>query len=111
MNDKEEPISQHLVELRRRLIIIVIALLLGSLISFIFFRSILDLMLVGAKTSLPESGNIVYTELTEFIGVAMKISLFGGLILALPVIIYQVVGFVVYQTDAASLSLVHYRQL
>ena len=51
-------------------------------------------MLVGAKTSLPENGNIVYTELTEFIGVAMKISIFGGLILALPVIIYQGVIFI-----------------
>ncbi len=94
MKDKEAPIGQHLVELRKRLIISAIALLLGAVVSFIFFRNTLDILLEGARSSLPQSGNIVYTELTEFIGVTMKISLLGGFVLALPVILYQVIMFI-----------------
>jgi sec-independent protein translocase protein TatC len=36
----------------------------------------------------------VYTDLTEFIGVAFKVSLLSGLILALPYVLYQIVMFV-----------------
>jgi sec-independent protein translocase protein TatC len=36
----------------------------------------------------------VYTDLTEFIGVAFKVSLLAGLILALPYVLYQIVMFV-----------------
>ena len=94
MSDKEAPIGQHLGELRKRLIICAVALLIGAVVSFFFFRTTLDVLLEEVRASLPESGNIVYTEITEFIGVTMKISLLGGFVLALPVIIYQAVMFV-----------------
>ncbi len=36
----------------------------------------------------------IYTELTEFIGVAFKVSLLSGLFLSLPYVLYQIVMFV-----------------
>ena len=35
----------------------------------------------------------IYTSLTEFIGIAMKVSLFSGFIVSLPFLIYQIIMF------------------
>ena len=94
MKDRKAPIGQHLGELRKRLIVSAVALLLGSVASFVFHQEILDLLLEEARSSIPVEGNIIYTEVTEFLGVTMKVSLLGGLVLALPVIVYEVVMFV-----------------
>lgn len=94
MIDQEAPISYHLAELRKRLTISVLALVAGTIVSFFFYRTILDILLEGARNSLPVNGEIIYTEVTEFIGITMKVSLLGGIVLAFPMILYQVVMFV-----------------
>jgi sec-independent protein translocase protein TatC len=36
----------------------------------------------------------IYTDLTEYLGVAMKVSLLGGMVLSLPIILFQTVLFI-----------------
>ena len=95
MTDKELSLSGHLSELRRRLIISAAALVGGAGVAFAFHRMIFDLLMVPAQgfESLRDQ-KLVFTQVTEMIGITMKVSLMGGLALAFPVILFQVVMFV-----------------
>mgnify|MGYP001246714066 FL=1 len=95
MNDERLPADQHLQELRGRLIKSVVAMLVTTGITFVFHAQILEFLMEPARgfEGVPNE-KPVYTDLTEFIGVAFKVSLLSGFILALPYVLYQIVMFV-----------------
>ena len=94
MKDEKVPLGQHIQELRRRLIWSVLAVLICTGAAFAFHERILILLMEPAQgfADIPNEKPI-YTDLTEFIGVAMKASLLVGLFASLPVVLYQVVMF------------------
>lgn len=79
----------HLAELRQRLIKGVIAVVVTTIISFVFFKPIFYYLILPA-------GNIdlIYIEMTEMIGTIMKVCLASGIMLAMPYLIYQLLMFV-----------------
>jgi len=79
----------HLGELRQRLIKGVIAVVIASIISFIFFKPIFYYLILPAGDI-----NLVYIEMTEMIGTIMKVCLTSGIILAMPYLTYQFLMFV-----------------
>ena len=85
----------HLTELRRRLTWSAIVLFSITVIAFVFHQQILQILMApaGNFTDLPQN-KPVYTDLTEFIGIAMKASLFVGFFLSLPFLLWQMVMFV-----------------
>ncbi|MDE0824850.1 MAG: twin-arginine translocase subunit TatC [Dehalococcoidia bacterium] len=86
---------QHLGELRRRVFICVIALLVGSAVSFVFFEQIIEVLVRPAKDlGLGTGGELIYTEVTELLTTAIKVSFVSGLVLASPIILFQVVMFI-----------------
>ena len=95
MKDQRLPADQHLLELRGRLVKSVLAILITTAIAFVFHAQILGFLMEPARgfEGVPNE-KPVYTDLTEFIGVAFKVSLLSGLILALPYVLYQIVMFV-----------------
>ncbi len=95
MNDRSLPVTQHLTELRRRVTWSAASVLVTTGIAFAFHRQILRLLMEPAErfVDIPNQGPI-FTEMTEFIGVATKTSLLVGIFAALPFILYQVVMFV-----------------
>ena len=95
MSERNYTIRQHLVELRKRLTWSVGAVLVCTAFSFAFHQQILTLLMGPAEgfSQIPNNKPI-YTELTEFIGVAMKVSLLSGLFFAFPFVLYQIVMFV-----------------
>jgi sec-independent protein translocase protein TatC len=79
----------HLLELRKRLIQVVIAVAAASLLSFVFYDWLFYILI------LPTEGiELIYIEMTEMIGTIMKVCLASGLILSMPFIIYHSVMFV-----------------
>ena len=93
--DRSRPLREHLEELRWRLLIVVVAVLAGAGVSVFYFRTIVAFLTEPAGGRLSSGGGgPIYTELTELIGVTVKVSLLGGFILALPVVVYQVMMFV-----------------
>ena len=95
MRDRKLPIGQHLRELRQRLMWSSIAVLLTTGVAFAFHEQILTLLMEPAQgfTDIPNQKPI-YTDITEFLGVAAKVSLLVGMFGALPFILYQIVMFV-----------------
>jgi len=94
-NDKKLSIFGHLGELRKRLIKSVIAVAIASLVAFIF-RDWIFYILIKPIAPLLMSGDIdlIYIEMTEMIGTIMRVSLAGGIVLAMPYLVYQGIMFV-----------------
>lgn len=94
-SDNGAPFQDHITELRRRVMYSAIAILITTVIAFIFHEQVLTLLMQPAQgfTNIP-SGKPIYTDLTEFISTAMKASLLVGLFAAMPFVLYQMVKFV-----------------
>jgi sec-independent protein translocase protein TatC len=86
-----QAVLPHLDELRRRLMVAVIALAVGTALAFLLAPQILEFLTV------PIGGldELQAIELTEPIGVYMRVSLLAGAILAMPIIVYEVMAFIV----------------
>ena len=95
MTDEPLPLRSHLLELRRRMTYAAVAVLVTTVTAFVFHEQILRLLMEPAEqfVDLP-LGKPVYTELTEFIGIAAKTSLLVGVFASLPFVLYQIVMFV-----------------
>lgn len=83
----------HLDELRKRLIISLLAVTATSITAFIFYHQTIDLLLAPADAIISTDGRLVFTEVTEVFAVTMKVSLVIGVSLAFPIILYQILAF------------------
>lgn len=82
---------EHLEELRRRVIVAGIAVLVAGIAGF--FLS--DPIIQALRAQLPEgSEELVTLSVGEVLGVRLKIGLFAGIAIAMPVILYQLYRFV-----------------
>ena len=88
MSDEQMSLTGHLAELRRRLLISFLALVVGIVLAFIFRIRIFDIL-----TRAGDDPDLFFFTLTGAIGPTMKIALLGGFIVALPVVVYQFVRF------------------
>lgn len=81
---------EHIEELRQRLLKALVALAVGVVISALFTNQLLEWLArpVGGLEKLEA------IEVTENLGVFMRVALLGGVLLAMPVIVYQVWRFV-----------------
>jgi len=92
MNDiREMSILSHIDELRKRLLVMVAALALGVIASFAFAQTIAEYLAapIGGLSAMSS------IEVTENVGAFMKISMLGGVVLAMPVLLYELLAFVV----------------
>lgn len=79
----------HLTELRKRLIRSVIAVVITSIISFIFYQQIFDILISPAQGI-----ELQAIEMTEMLGTIMRVCLVSGIILAMPFLTYELIMFV-----------------
>jgi sec-independent protein translocase protein TatC len=84
----------HLDELRRRLTVSVIALFVGFLAAFAFIDRIFGFIMRPLTAILPDGGKLVFTEPTEAFMLYIKIAALAGLVLAAPVILWQLWLFI-----------------
>ena len=87
-HDASMPIVAHLAELRRRLIISAVAVVAGMATAFPFAGRLIDLL------RRPLEQPLYFMSPTEAFWAHMKVALFGGLLLALPVLFYHLWRFV-----------------
>ncbi|MEX0781487.1 MAG: twin-arginine translocase subunit TatC [Dehalococcoidia bacterium] len=90
----EMTLIEHLKELRNRVIWCAAALVVGTIFSAVFFETILGWLLAPARESHPELELNVFGP-TESIGILFKVAMYGGLVVASPMVIYQTLMFIV----------------
>jgi sec-independent protein translocase protein TatC len=82
---------EHLEELRRRIIVIALAVLAASVAGFVLAEPIIVLL----RAPLPAQGaELIQFSVTEAFGVQMQLALTTGFALAMPVILYEIWAFV-----------------
>jgi sec-independent protein translocase protein TatC len=87
------PILTHLGELRNRVIKAAVALVVAVVVAFLLRNQIFDL-LVAPWEKAADDRDLVFFRPTEAFTFFMRLSLFGGVILASPFIIWQAWAFV-----------------
>ena len=81
-------VVDHLSELRTRLVIAIVAIIIGTLGAYYYVEDILQILVAPA-------GKLYYTKPTEAFFTYMKISLVAGCIVSSPVWCYQIWAFIV----------------
>ncbi len=97
IDDSAAPLIEHLAELRTRLIRAITAFLIGMVICFTVWNPIFNFLTVPICGELAELGQdckLQLIKLQEGFMTAIRISLFGGFVLAFPFIGYQLWRFV-----------------
>ena len=92
-NQSQMPILEHLHELRRRLFVAAVAVVVGAIVGFIFRDRLLDLIVEPYELATGQSG-LAFFEVGEAFSVSMKVALFGGVVLAAPIWLYEIWAFV-----------------
>jgi sec-independent protein translocase protein TatC len=87
--ERQLTIIEHLEELRDRLIKSVIALTVTTLLSFVFAKKFLEILIAPMGETPPVSATPTTT-----IVVFTKVALISGVALAMPVLVYQLISFI-----------------
>lgn len=94
------PLLEHLIELRRRLIWAILAFFAAFIFCFAFAKQLFNLLVVPYQWAIDWAGmdrskaELIYTAPQEFFFTQLKVAMFGGIVLAFPVIAAQIYKFV-----------------
>lgn len=91
----EQTLLEHLNEMRIRLTWAVAALVIGTVISFVFAEPLLNFLLIPYAAASPTGAELQTLRPTEGIETYFKVALMSGAVLAMPAILYQVWLFIV----------------
>jgi sec-independent protein translocase protein TatC len=93
-NDHEQPLVQHLIELRDRILRIIIGVLVIFAGLFYFANEIYTLVSAPLQALLPANSTMIATDVASPFLAPFKLTLFVALFAAMPFILYQLWGFV-----------------
>jgi sec-independent protein translocase protein TatC len=87
---KELSLADHLIELRNRIFISVLALLPGTVVGFVFGDELIRIL----KSPLPTDKPLIALSITEPFTIRFEIALVLGLVVGMPVILFQLWRFI-----------------
>ena len=87
-------LTDHLMELRKRLVRSVIILLVGFGVCYYYKDYVFEIITRPLVNALPKNSYLIYTGLTEAFFVYMKLAFFASLIITSPFIVYQIWKFI-----------------
>lgn len=94
------PLMEHLIELRRRLIWSIGGFFIAFLVCFFFAKRLFNLLVVPFKWATqwagldPHKVELIYTAPQEFFFTQIKLAMFGGMVIAFPLIATQIYKFI-----------------
>jgi sec-independent protein translocase protein TatC len=97
IDDTTAPLVEHLAELRTRLIRSVLAFAVFMIMSFAVARPIFNFLAIPLMDAMRDFGQrpeMIYTGLQQGFMVHIRISIFGGFVMAFPIIAHQMWRFV-----------------
>jgi sec-independent protein translocase protein TatC len=87
--DEKLPFTSHLEELRKRLIICFIAVGIAFCICYAFSKRLFEILMQPLLMAMPPDEKLIYTGLPEAFFTYLKVAFLAGILLAVPVIMYQ----------------------
>ncbi|HGY11409.1 MAG TPA: twin-arginine translocase subunit TatC, partial [Desulfobacterales bacterium] len=102
--EEKSPFTEHLGELRDRLVRSFIAVAIGFAGAYFFKEKLFEILIAPLVTAMGENGNaqMIFTGLPAAFFTYLKVSLLTGIILATPVLFYEFWMFVspgLYRTE------------
>lgn len=92
MDEKNEPILEHLNELRRKIIISLIALMIGTVLAYALFMDEAMALIMDPISSLDITLN--FFQPTEGFITHLKVAMLAGFIIASPIILWEIISFI-----------------
>ncbi|MFN7104042.1 MAG: twin-arginine translocase subunit TatC [Pseudorhizobium sp.] len=111
IDDKPQPLLEHLIELRKRLMWSLGAFFIAFIVCFFFAKDLFNFLVVPYKWAVTwadmdvSKSELIYTAPQEFFFTQVKVAMFGALVIAFPVIASQVYKFVapgLYKNERAA---------
>ncbi|MBO6539446.1 MAG: twin-arginine translocase subunit TatC [Rhizobiaceae bacterium] len=105
------PLMEHLIELRRRLMWSIGGFFIAFLVCFFFAKQLFNLLVIPFQWATqwagldPKQVELIYTAPQEFFFTQIKLGMFGGLVIAFPLIAAQIYKFVapgLYRNERAA---------
>jgi sec-independent protein translocase protein TatC len=105
------PLMEHLIELRRRLMWSIGGFFIAFLVCFFFAKQLFNLLVIPFQWATewagldPTNVDLIYTAPQEFFFTQIKLGMFGGLVLAFPLIATQIYKFIapgLYRNERAA---------
>ena len=96
--DEEATVVEHLTELRHRLLIAIFAIVPAFLVCFYFHTQLIELL----KRPLPPDKTLVTLGVVEPFTTAVKVSGLAAIAIVLPILVWQVWGFLAPAVDQAT---------
>ncbi|MGV1949880.1 twin-arginine translocase subunit TatC [Agrobacterium vitis] len=100
IEDKPQPLIEHLIELRTRLIWSLGAFFLAFIVCFFFAKHLFNLLVIPYKWAViwahldVSKAELIYTAPQEFFFTQVKVAMFSAMVIAFPVIAAQIYKFV-----------------
>jgi len=91
---EEQPLVQHLIELRSRLLRCFLAILVVFLALFSFANDIYEFVAQPLQKFLPENSHMIATEVASPFLTPFKLTLFAAVFISIPFIFYQIWAFI-----------------
>jgi sec-independent protein translocase protein TatC len=94
------PLMEHLIELRRRLMWSIGGFFVAFLVCFFFAKQLFNLLVIPFKWATswagldPHKVELIYTAPQEFFFTQVKLAMFGGMVIAFPLIATQIYKFI-----------------
>lgn len=92
--DNQLTLLEHLNELRKRLVWAALALMIATIVSFLFAQYILNFLLIPYSNSIGGDATLQTLKPTEGLETYFKVALLSGAIIAMPVILIQFWQFI-----------------
>jgi len=92
--EEKQPFLGHLEELRKRLIVSAIAVGIGFAICYFFSERLFQVLIEPLKAVMPEGDQLIFTSLPEMFLTYLKVALVTGVLLAAPLLFYEMWMFV-----------------
>ena len=94
MDEKKLPLTAHLQELRKRLILSFIAIGAAFILCYAFADSIFNILAAPLIKVMPAGGSLIFIGLAEAFFTYMKVAFIAAVILVSPFVLYQIWAFV-----------------
>ncbi len=90
-------LKEHLAELRRRLVISVIAIVLGAVVGWVLYDRVMQAVIIGPLADASSHGQevtLTYRAIADAFNIKVKVAVYTGIVFSSPVWLYEIWAFI-----------------